>query len=104
MTALQQLLQLSVSIAFNFLGNWVGRPQGRQTGGQKGSGEGQRESGREWFKPERVIFSQVRGQIWHGGTVVLGTRLTQTFLPVVKLAPISRSYFTVLTPALISIF
>lgn len=59
MTSLQQLFQLSVSIAFNFLGNWVALLKAGRWEGRKGREKVRERQGREWFKPERVIFFQV---------------------------------------------
>ena len=90
MTSIQQLFQLSVSIAFNFLGNWVDpvsrradgkmeRVCGRSSRVRAGSAQE-----RGYFLPGRSTKSGMVAQ-WYQGPI-----LSQMVLPFLKWAPISR--------------
>lgn len=71
MTSIQQLFQLSVSIAFNFLGNWVD-PVSRRVDGkmERVCGRSSRVRAGSGLHKREFIFSQVgRPSLawWHSG-------------------------------------
>lgn len=67
MTSIQQLLQLSVSIAFNFLGNRWPRPPGGGRDRGEGTGQPSRVRVGSSIHKKEFTFSRQVGQIWRRG-------------------------------------